>query len=461
MSASLSVPITPTIASDVAPESPSTQAQARKRLRVLMCAFAASPVRGSEPSFGWNIPLHLAKHHDMTVLAAPEAANEPLRDEIEAWFRANGPVRGLTFHFVERPPMSKLLQRDDQNASLLRPFYYTGYAAWQRAALKEARRLHAIQPFDVVHHLNITGYREPSYLWKLDAPFVWGPIGGAANIPWSYFDGFGLKDRLFYALRNLTNEAQKRLKFRSRKAAARAAHIWFIGEDERRMVSEIWGRPCSQLTETAPKEIFDLPPRVYDGKRPLKLAWSGAHIGRKALPIALEAIARLPDIPLELAVLGTGGSMPRWQALAWQLRIMEKVKWLGWLPHAQAIAALADADAFVFTGLQEGTPAVVPEALSMGLPVICHDACGMKFAVTDDCGIKIPRVSTQQSIEGFAAAIRRFVDNTGEIERFSRGAQQRARELSWEAKARTIAGVYENVVAARSGSGRSVQSAQV
>ena len=41
-----------------------------RRLRVLVSAFAASPVRGSEPAVGWNIPLHLAKDHDVTVLCS-------------------------------------------------------------------------------------------------------------------------------------------------------------------------------------------------------------------------------------------------------------------------------------------------------------------------------------------------------------------------------------------------------
>src|SRR5205814_10715674 len=159
-----------------------------------------------------------------------------------------------------------------------------------------------------VHHLNISGYREPGYLWKMNVPFVWGPVGGGANMPWSFLSSFGLKDRLFFTLRNVTNSIQKRTRLRSRRAAKRAAHIWIVGEDERRMVSELWERTCEHLTESAPTVQCDLPARSYDGKRPLRLAWSGQHIGRKALPIALEAIARLSDVSLELSVLGEGSA---------------------------------------------------------------------------------------------------------------------------------------------------------
>src|SRR4029079_12213074 len=123
-----------------------------------------------------------------------------------------------------------------------RTVYYTGYAAWQHAAYRDALALHAHRTFDLVHHLNITGYREPGYLWKLPVPFVWGPVGGAADIPSAYFPLMGWQDRLFYAGRNRMNAIQKRALRRCRGAAMAARHIWAIGEENRRMFAEQWGR---------------------------------------------------------------------------------------------------------------------------------------------------------------------------------------------------------------------------
>jgi hypothetical protein len=128
--------------------------------------------------------------------------------------------------------------------------YYAGYKAWQKAAWREARRLHADRPFDVVHQLNMTGFREPGYLWRLDAPFVWGPIGGGANIPPAYFPLMGWADRAFYTLRNAGNEVQKRTAWRPRRAARRAAQLWTIGHQTHDMVERLWGRPADMMLET-------------------------------------------------------------------------------------------------------------------------------------------------------------------------------------------------------------------
>jgi glycosyltransferase involved in cell wall biosynthesis len=95
--------------------------------------------------------------------------------------------------------------------------------------------------------------------------------------------------------------------------------------------------------------------------------------------------------------------------------------------------------------LKEGTPHVVLEALSLGLPVICHDACGMGIAVTDACGIKIPLHDPETSINGFKDAIRDLFEHPEKVEELSRGALKRAEELSWDKKVDAIARAYSEI----------------
>lgn len=178
------------------------------RKRVLLSAFACSPARGSEPGIGWNIASRLGQYHDITILCSPQLADENYRAEIEQHLQSHGPIPGITVHYVNPPLLSRLFQRP--LISFAAPLFFLGYAAWQRKALAEARRLHAQKPFDIAHHLTITGFREPGYLWKLPIPFIWGPIAGASNIPWPFFKTFSLHDRMFYTLKNIVNELHKR-----------------------------------------------------------------------------------------------------------------------------------------------------------------------------------------------------------------------------------------------------------
>ena len=125
--------------------------------------------------------------------------------------------------------------------------------------------------------------------------------------------------------------------------------------------------------------------------------------------------------------MGQGTATAGWKKLAEKLGLAGDVRWMGALMHERALEEMAKGDVLAFTSLQEGTPHVVLEALSLGLPVVCHDCCGMHVVVTEQCGIKVAMKDPQASIEGFAAAIRKLVGTEGLIESMSRGALVRRR----------------------------------
>jgi glycosyltransferase involved in cell wall biosynthesis len=411
------------------------------RRRILVSANAVSPARGSEPGVGWQICSRLAKHHDITVLCSigvPGTDATCFRDEITA----HGPVPGLTIRFVDPPLLSKLFQRE--TTLCRRTVYYTGYKAWQRAALQVARDLHREQPFDLIHQLNMTGYREPGYLWKLDAPFVWGPIGGAANYPDGFFDLLGKRDRLFYSVRTLTNRIQSK-STRPRAAAKRASHVWAISAEDAVLLKS-WGITAERMLETGSNPRPAAAIRTFDGTRPLRVVWSGRHLGRKALPILLKAAAQLKD-RIEIVVLGDGPETAPWKSMALSLGL-NKITWTGNLTQADALAESSKADVMAFTSVLEGTPHVVVESLSLGVPVICHDACGMGAAVTPSCGIVIPMVDSETSVKLFAESLRTLAADPGKVAQLSRGALARSAELSWDRIAERIVGTYQHVLKA-------------
>jgi glycosyltransferase involved in cell wall biosynthesis len=250
-------------------------------------------------------------------------------------------------------------------------------------------------------------------------------------------------------VRNVLNELQKRLSPRPRKAAKAAAHIWAIGEDNRRMFTDVFGVPAECLCEAGGKPRPQLASiKSYDPKsEPLRLVFAGFHIGRKAVPIILHAIARIGnEFPITFTSLGSGPERAGWQELAGRLGIADKVNWIAELPQAQAHAEMSKAHLFAFPSLQEASATVTLEALSLGLPILCHDACGMGFIVNEDCGIKVPMTSPAASIDGFAAAMRRLHENPDQVARLSQGALRRSEELSWDYAAGQIAQGYDRVL---------------
>ena len=415
--------------------------ESRPSLRVVVTAFGMSPIRGSEAATAWQHVSRLTKYHDITALCFPGLQGE-IVEECKKYFAEKGPQPGLTIEFIEPPPLARLLERN--SSSILRAFVTIGNRTWQKAAFDRAMEIHRHTPFDAAHHLTITGYREPGYLWQMGIPFFWGPVTGASDVPLRYLGLMAWRDRTAYIFRNLANALQKRFARRPRQAARAAAQVWAVGQDNVDMVTGMWGVPSQQLFETGtlpPKP--DQPIRTFQPGEKLRLVTAGYLVGRKAISIALRALAIVGDqIPWEYTIMGHGPAKEGWMALANELGLGDRVRWTGNLPHADALAELRSNHAFLFPSLKEGTPNVVPEAFTMAVPVICHDICGMGLMVTETSGIKVPAINPDASARGFADAILKLATTPGEVQRLSQGALQRAAQITWDQNAKIMAEAY-------------------
>ena len=416
------------------------------RKNILISAYAFSPYQGSECAVGWNIVTRLAKVYDVTVLCGDLAHSRRMKADLCRYFSANEPIPGLTIQYVDPSFLTQFIEKI-HTIPFLWIVYYWAYNVWQRKAFKVAKDLHAKRPFDLAHHLNMIGYREPGYLWKLPVPFVWGPVGGSANEPMSFRSLFSWSGCTRVLFRNWLNEIQKRINWRSRRAAHKAVKLWAVTSADVQTIRDIWGVDVQQMLETGTTVRDGAMVRSWDGCEPLRIVWSGIHLPRKALPILLYAIAddRIRK-RVVVDVLGTGPETVAWRVLAERLGIDGLITWRGMLSHQQAMNVMSTAHVMGFPSLKEGTPHVVLEALSLGIPVICHDACGMGVAVDGRCGIKVPLCGLQTSINGFRDAIRELLEKPDMIAQLSRGALKRAEELSWDNKADIMARAYEDVL---------------
>src|SRR5215475_24487 len=185
---------------------------------------------------------------------------------------------------------------------------YVAYRSWLRRAFGVARRLHAQIDFDIAHHVTFNGYREPSYLYRLGIPFVWGPVGGAQNYPWRFLAGAGLCGAFSEATRSALNTLQLNSSSRIRVAAKSASAIFTANPETQRGLKRAMGTESFLMSDVG-------------AERSSAESW-------KALELLLEALALLPgEVRYELHVLGEGPRRDEWQALAAKRGIAANVKW--------------------------------------------------------------------------------------------------------------------------------------
>lgn len=424
-----------------------------RRLRVLVSAYACNPYKGSEEGVGWGWVIAIAKHHDLWVIVA-----EYHRDDIERAVAANpDELGGIQFHYVPHKPWhyrpTKVWTRIE--GSILKPIMNRAYRLWQSDAYRLGRELHGRVGFDVAHLITYVGFRFPGHLWKLDIPFVWGPIGGLENTPWRFLPMLGVKGCVYYAGRNIINSLHRRFLTGPKGAFAKAdGAIMAATAGIQREIRRWYGVDSEVLCEIGPPDGAAAEPSTREAGEPLRIVWSGQHLPGKALGLALKAVAGLSTrIDWRLDILGEGPCTGKWRVLARKLGIHDRCHWHGWIPRSEAVSLMHKSHVLLLTSLKDLTSTVLLEALSQGTPVVCPDHCGFSNVVTAACGIKIPIQRPRQLVAGFTQAL---VDLDGDESRrrsLAAGALARIGDFTWAAKSRKIDAIYRKAVGSQASGG--------
>lgn len=418
------------------------------RLHVLVCAAMCHPDIGSEYAVGWQWVCQAAKHHRVTVIAGDARGT---RGAVERVLASRPDLAANTeFIFLPwfDPPRSRALKAA---WTLVPTLYYRFYRRWLGCAADAAREVIAREPIDLIHLVTLTCYREPGAFLKLGPPFVWGPVGGTQDVPWAFLPALGLFEGAKHGIRNILNRFLFRSSAAVRRALRGAAALAAMASDTRRAIHERFGVESVVIPATACTPEFGDPRPACGRERPVRFVFSGHHISRKGLPFALQALAELGAIPWTLDVLGDGPLSARWRRLVDRLGLSDRVRFLGKLPRADAIRAMAEGDVFVFPTLQEGWPTVVIEALSLGMPVITTNHHGMADMIDAECGFLARVDGPKHLIADLREALRSVATDRDLLERLSAGARRRAEVFSAARQEEAIRDLYARASAKRKG----------
>lgn len=399
-------------------------------MNILISAYAVCPEKGSEPGMGWNWISNIAKYCIVHVITEGE-----WREEID---RAVEKLEwGSRMHFYYIPVSSKIRKMCWKQGDW-RFYYY--YHLWQRLALLKAEEICGNIPISLIHQLNMIGFREPGLLWEIkDIPVIWGPVGGFGGIPYRFSKEFGIKSAFKQCIKNFANKIQ--IYQPNVYNAIRYSTQIIAATSEAQIALQKYRKDSVFLLNETGSSRITKSDRDFNSVK-LKIIWVGKRDHRKGLDLALKTMRKLINSNLELHVVGVEKSALN-QLL---IKDLHNVYFYSWIPHHEVQTHFNKCHILLFTSLHEGTPHAVIEALSNGLPVICHDICGHGDVIDASCGIKIPLIDPQKSVLGFSEAILELVNNRSQLKKLSQGAYQHAEEILWEKKAQSLLKIYDQAL---------------
>ena len=410
----------------------------KRKLKVLVSAYACEPNKGSEPGVGWNWVKQIAKRHEVWVLTR---ANN--REPIESELKKN-PMPTAHFVYLDLPYWMRFWKRGQRGIHL---YYYL----WQILAYFHARTLHRKYRFDISQHITFSAFWFPSFIVFLPIPFIWGPIGGGEFYPHFLRREFQLQAKIYEILRDITKAWAIHVEPFVRMNMQKARLILVCTQDMLSVIPDSYQSKLVVMPQIGMS--LDEFPEVEDANKDgdcysilsagRLIYWKGVHIVIKAFAHLKQ---RLPNA--KLTIVSDGPEYAQLVRFARQKGVMDDIHFLGVLPRREEVLSqMLSADVFFCASMRDSGCMAVLEALAAGKPVVCFNLGGPGVSVTKKCGIKIDAKNPQQIIKDFSDALYRLAKDPSLRRNMGEAAKQRIREAyDWDRKGEQIERLYELVM---------------
>lgn len=414
------------------------------RLKIILSVFECNPYKGSDSYVGWAYTVNMARYHEVFALTRVEN-----REDIERYLSENCDAVLKQIHFIYIP-RSKLLAEYIYKLNRYAGFLGS-YFVWQRSALRAANKIISEHDVALCHHVSIADFRCPGYLWKTGKPFVYGPVGGAQEIPSClapYAKGHEKAERI----RSLMNWLCP--SFPGYRRALRHASIIYSSNDETTECLSAKMRPDDrnkliQMTELCVDEQY-VCQRENMQKPPsdkVHIVVSGRLIYRKGVALLLDAVRHIQtEQPYVVDIYGEGDQKEKLLKQAQENSITKLVKFHGKVSFEEMQCRYREADIYVLPSLRETTGTAVFEAMANKLPVVALKQNGVKHIVEPDMGVLVDINSLEQVQNDLAAALQRLIENPKLRRDMGQAGYLKIREqFTWSGRVQAMNDVYERI----------------
>lgn len=403
--------------------------------QIIISAYTVCPERGSESGLSWNWIIGISKYYYIHLITSTEYKNQ-----LEKGISQNN-LNNIKVYFNEIGKKATIMGK---NQGDWRFYFY--YNRWQKKTFKIAQNICKSNDIILAHQLNMIGFREPGYLWKLKLPTLWGPIGGLDIDPPKLDEISNFKHRLRYKLSKI------QLKYFPNilNAFKKFNKILIAASDYNSIIKrEISMGPFTVESDTGvlPKSNKKI---KKDDKEIFQILWVGKDVYRKRLDLALRSISKLDkSLKIKLVIVGIekkSSGYKKYEDIINMLNISDKITWKGMVTNSEVNNLMLESDLFLFTSISEAASTVVMEAINNQLPVLCFDLCGMKDIVIPDVGIKITPNETNQSIKDFSNSILHLYNDRDLLNKFSENCITYREQLTYPNKVIRMLKYYEEAI---------------
>lgn len=239
-------------------------------------------------------------------------------------------------------------------------------------------------------------------------PFVWGPVGGATNVPAAFYPILSGPSKAFEKIRHASSLLSRMTP--AFKSCVRDATVVLAAEDQ---------TACFLRQMRGESDVGVLSPAFFSqsqirhfistsekGKRrgPLRIFGGGNLEGRKGVSLALHAISRLRTKGIETDYIlgGSGPERAHLEQLAGKLGITRSVQFSEGFVGDEYRTRLAETDVYLLPSLRETAGITMMEAMLAGCYPIVLAGTGAGDIVAKTGGAALKAKNPEEAISKIA-----------------------------------------------------------
>ncbi len=403
---------------------------------ILASTYAVNPYKGSEDAMGWNYIMQLARFHKVIAITRENNEQQILKYQRE---NPSDLYDNIEFLYFDLPYWMRFWKKKSRGALL---YFYM----WQKGIVSFVKKQNL--KFDYAHNLNFHNDWTPSFLWKLEKPFVWGPIGHHPAIPKQFINRFSRSEKIKEMLKNGVKKYFWTLSPTLQNTIQNADHILCMNGS----VQEVLNL-SNKSTSIAPSVATqDYGFSLKKDNHKFTLISAGRFVNLKGFDLTVKSyIAFLNTLTTEekahckLVLVGQGPQRSKMEALIAEAGISDFVQLIPWIERVKLMDLMKSASAFIFPS-HEGAGMVVPEALSFGLPCVVLDNWGPGKFINDNCGIRVKSDNYEDTVKDLASSISLLYNDPVLREKLSKGAREEfLKTFHWDRKGEQLKSIYEKL----------------
>jgi glycosyltransferase involved in cell wall biosynthesis len=416
---------------------------------ILVLAYAISPTLGSEYSVAWNYVQNMSKDNKLIVLYGVCGKNLGDVFDVEDYAKKH-PNPNIRYVPIQPDKITDLLNALNKRGVFVYSFYFA-YRHWHKLAYKKTLQIVREEKVNLIHYLNPIGYREPGFLWKIDKPYIWGPIGGFENYALHLSRNMPFSMLMRFRFRTLANDLQKKLNLRVKQAILLTDVLLTATESQKSIVKALYGKDSVYLPEGAVTGDLLRPvnEKKFENLKMIELLAIGSLDARKNFSMILDALKKTKrKESLHLNILGDGPERLMLMQKTMDFGLEGIVSFVGKIKRSEALNVISKSHLNIITSLGEENTTIILETMAQGVPTLTLDHCGMHDTVTEETGFKIPVDNYENAVGAIAQDLDYCVEHPEILREKAFTTYERSKQYLWSKRASFWNEIYDKAISA-------------